>query len=299
VNASNNADYIKAFDRFYGIVQTDLVAKGRDAKVVWPPNSDDHNGIPATQSWPGDQFVDVVGVDYYDWDRATDQTKWDAAFNKTGTYGGPAGIGAWQAFAKQHGKPISLPEWGTDGEGPTDDPFFIQKMNEFFRANAGTGPGQVWYEIYFDCTGYVKAGGETFLIFPEADSKVPQSAAMYKSLKWGDGGVTGVSPAPAVSSGVVAPITPSFFPLAPCPTCTTEAITPMVSGSVEPTSSQVNPSDIVENPSIDPNAPESISQTPGQEGNGGHGGGNQGLFQLILQFIMQLITLLLSLLGIK
>jgi len=301
VNADNNEDYKKAFARFSQMVHDDLVvAKGRDAKVVWPPNSDDHNGIKATDSWPGDQYVDVVGVDYYDWDEASNQSKWDEVFNKTGTYGGPAGIGAWQAFAREHGKPLSLPEWGTTGSGPYDDPFFIQKMNEFFRANAGTGPGQVWYEIYFNCKGYDHGNGENFLIYLENESKVPQSAAMYKSLTWGDGGISGTNP--STSQPVASPtqqlITPSYGCVGGVNCVPSTSPNP---SDNPPVGVSTNPS---EDPSINPETTLSVSQVPGQDGgsgrNGGNGGrGRGGFFGMIIQFFLQLIAFLLGLIGVR
>ena len=87
-------------------------------------------------------------------------------------------------------------------------------MNEFFRANAGTGPGQVWYEVYFDCTGYDNGGGENFLIYYPKDSskvKVNQSAEMYRSLKWGDGGVSSVTEAPGITAVQPTDITPTYY----------------------------------------------------------------------------------------
>lgn len=302
VTPDQNENFKKAFARFYNMVQTDLVAKGRDAKVVWSPNSDEHNGQNTADSWPGDQYVDVVGVDYYDWDQATDQAKWDAAIKKPGSSGGPQGLLTWQAFAKSHGKPMSFPEWGTTGDGPVDDPFFIQKMNEFFRANAGTGPGQVWYEVYFDVGGkdYLKPGGQTFQIYPVAD--LPQTSAMYKSLKWGDGGISGgTTPGTSLSQAVTPTqeqlITPSFACVGGV-NCV-PSTSPNPSGG-DNGNGGANPS---VNPSENPQISISLSQFPGQgNGNGGNGGGRGGrggFFEMIFQFFMQLIAFLLSLLGVK
>ena len=287
VDANGNENYKKAFANFYNLVQQELVSKGRDAKVVWSPNSDDHNGIGAIDSWPGDQYVDVVGVDFYDWDVNKDQATWDSNFNKKNSYGSPTGVGSWQAFAKAHGKPIAFPEWGTSGYGPIDDPFFIQKMNEFFRANAGTGPGQVWYEIYFNCAW----SGNAFQIYPEAS--LPQTSAMYKSLKWGDANTStspGTSTSPAPTN-----ITPSYV----CAGSST--------GSVCPTTTTVEPS----GSTTVTNSPDNLSPTNGTGGsptisgspdNGnGNGGGYQGggrrggffgwffqLLALILEFLRRL-----------
>lgn len=206
---SDNADFIKASRHFYDLVQQELVQKGKDAKVVFAPNSDEHNGVNTRDSWPGDDKVDVVGVDFYDWDEMTDEAKWQEHFNDVGASGGPKGIGSWQAFAKEHGKPIAFPEWGESGYGADDNPFFMQRMNQFFRENAGTGPGNVLYEVLFNCYGYVQKGGEAFLLYPEDKTALPKASAMYKSLKWGadgSGGTTGATTNTGIpGTGVTAP----------------------------------------------------------------------------------------------
>jgi hypothetical protein len=66
------------------------------------------------------------------------------------TLGGPRGLAFWSDFAKLHGKPMSLPEWGLwrrdDGHGGGDNPFFITKMHEFMNDPSNN----VAYQGYFD-----------------------------------------------------------------------------------------------------------------------------------------------------
>jgi hypothetical protein len=93
--------------------------------------------------------VDVVGVDFYDmWPVYRTAADWDADYNRT-ERGGPRGLGTWLAFAKAHGKPLSVPEWGVNnggGDGGFDNPHFIQEMFDFFEANAA----HIAYESYFN-----------------------------------------------------------------------------------------------------------------------------------------------------
>jgi hypothetical protein len=51
-------------------------------------------------------------------------------------------------------------------------------MNELFRSNAGSGPGQVLLEQYFEAW----ANNQLHL-----RTEVPNSSAMYLSLYWSDG----------------------------------------------------------------------------------------------------------------
>jgi hypothetical protein len=101
------------------------------------------------ETYPGDDWVDIIGVDYYDgYPALNDEATWQKQYNAL-YYGGPWGLGAWLAFAKSRGKRLSLPEWGISAgksPGSKDNPFYIQKMFEFFRANAAS----IAYEHYFN-----------------------------------------------------------------------------------------------------------------------------------------------------
>ncbi len=106
-----------------------------NVKLDWNMNKDSHMGSASIASaYPGDDVVDIVGVDFYDnYPAYPDKAAWDADYNATQN-GGPLGIGSWLAFAKQHGKKLSVPEWGihsSAGAG-ADDAYYIQSMYDFF-----------------------------------------------------------------------------------------------------------------------------------------------------------------------
>jgi hypothetical protein len=104
---------------------------------------------PVAESYPGDDWVDIIGIDFYDgYPALNDQAIWDKQYNATAN-GSPWGLGSWLAFAKSRGKKLSLPEWGISvgvSPGSKDNPFYIQKMWEFFKANASS----IAYENYFN-----------------------------------------------------------------------------------------------------------------------------------------------------
>ena len=99
--------------------------------------------------YPGSDYVDFIGCDKYDfWPASTSQAVWDKDF-KTLRYGGPNGVGSFLDYARSEGKPLSFAEWGvikgsTNSGG--DNPFFVQKMLEFFRANTR----DIGFEAYFN-----------------------------------------------------------------------------------------------------------------------------------------------------
>lgn len=117
-------------------------------RIDWNMNKDSHMAVSVAQAYPGDDVVDIVGVDFYDmWPAYPDRAAWIADYWST-QKGGPRGLGTWLAFAKQHGKPLSVPEWGTTptDEGGGDHPIYIQAMQEFFTAHADN----IAYETYFN-----------------------------------------------------------------------------------------------------------------------------------------------------
>jgi beta-mannanase len=150
--SGQQANLVAAWRRFYGIVQSDLVAKGRNAKVTMNYNAEDIGAPDRTSYWPGDAYVDIVGVDAYD-----------------GLGNHEATLPGWVAFAKSHNKPISFPEWGLNPNVAADNPGFITRMNAFFRNNAAMLAG----EAYFN-------EKEATL-----STAVPQSRAQYAALSWG------------------------------------------------------------------------------------------------------------------
>ena len=186
ISAGEQADFRKAYPRFYAIVQKELVAKGKNVKVVLPFNSDTNGGWTAKDGMPPSDSFDIVGVDYYSsWPAIPNQAAWDDMFMKM-KGDTPRGLGAWVRFAQVWGKPLSLPEWGlNNGEknNTVDNPFWIRRMNEFFRSIApaypyNPGPGELAGEAYFN--NYVYNGQ----LYPSAPS-APQSRAAYLGLTWG------------------------------------------------------------------------------------------------------------------
>ena len=104
-------------------------------------------GIDPRRAYPGDRFVDIVGVDSFDgYPPATTEEGW--ATQHSGEYG----LEFWAEFARKHRKGFSVPEWavypGTSwaGAGGGDNPHYIARMFRFFRENADI----LAYETYFN-----------------------------------------------------------------------------------------------------------------------------------------------------
>jgi hypothetical protein len=133
-------------------------------------------GGVSTNCYPGDDVVDIIGIDNYDLaPSAPTEAEFDRIANE------PDGLSWLLAFATSRGKPFSVGEWGvapssnynTTGENP----HFVYWMHKWFRDNAS----RIAYEAYFNnCT----AGVGSNLFRPAApDCPLNVSAGnMYKLL---------------------------------------------------------------------------------------------------------------------
>ncbi|ONH31138.1 glycosidase [Pseudofrankia asymbiotica] len=128
------------------------------------------NGDDVWNAYPGDDHVDIIGIDYYDMapTKSTRKLWHDACL-------AASGLCTVVKEARAHGKKFSVPEWGVvsgDG-GAGDDPFFIERMYAIFRANADI----VAYEVYFNNS---EAGNVlSSLVNPVLN---PNSAKRYQQL---------------------------------------------------------------------------------------------------------------------
>lgn len=114
---------------------------------VWNPNACTSD-LPLNEWYPGNAYVDIVGIDVYDQDcssqEAVSQEGW-AAFTTDGAGNDPTfpSIASMEAFAAANKKPLSFPEWGISVDGP-DDPAYITDMAQMFKQD------NFAFESYFD-----------------------------------------------------------------------------------------------------------------------------------------------------
>lgn len=126
------------------IVRTMRSVPGARFLFDWNVNAGYRN-IPLNEYYPGDGVVDVIGVDVYD--SGMPGSPSDPAARWARLDHEPGGLAQIVAFARRHGKPLSVPEWGVvsaAGGGLGDDPAYVAGI-------AGTiGDNNVVYQAYFD-----------------------------------------------------------------------------------------------------------------------------------------------------
>ncbi len=110
-----------------------------------------------SDTWPGDDVVDIVAADIYDdyWGgepcRSDGRCRWENG----------AGVLMREVadFARKKNKPMALPEWGVwnngDRRGGGDNPYYVEQMCKFFSDTRN----RVAYHVYFEDNG----GGDHFL----------------------------------------------------------------------------------------------------------------------------------------
>ena len=119
--------------------------EGSRFQFEWCPNHGRH-AIDPTRVYPGDDVVDVIGMDVYNeyWSEllANSSLRWRWYLNQ------PFGLRWHRSFAQEHGKALAYSEWGTgtrpDGHGGGDDPIFVNGMADWFAE------ARPLYQSYWD-----------------------------------------------------------------------------------------------------------------------------------------------------
>jgi hypothetical protein len=156
------ADYAEYFRQ---IVESMRAVPGENFKFVWNPDAAAFNqlGYNVALAYPGNAYVDDIGVDAYDQTWVTPQTPINE-WNET-TF---PDLTLADQFAQEQGKPLAIPEWGvatrSDGHGLGDDPRYITNMIDWMEDPAN----DVAYESYFDYDGTAQSDAITDGNFPHS-----------------------------------------------------------------------------------------------------------------------------------
>ncbi|MGY1715259.1 glycoside hydrolase family 26 protein [Geodermatophilus sp. SYSU D01106] len=172
VTPETSGDFIAAWQRFRALQQEWFPA----ARLVFAPNDRSAGDVDWRTLFPGSRYVDVVSMSYFNhYVQSADVAGFWARATSRDHMGAPTGIQGFSDFARSVGLPFAVSEWGPHaafGDGRA----YVEQMYQWFRANAGTGPGQLLYEVLFN----VERDGNAFAVFPT--SNVPLAAEAYQRL---------------------------------------------------------------------------------------------------------------------
>ncbi len=211
---------------FRHIVTAMRSVEGARFKFDWSPVIGE-NQIAPDKAYPGDAYVDYIGLDVYDQDWGPNYQDADARWQRYMDQ--PYGLRWHRDFARAHGKPMTFPEWGVieraDGHGGGDTPSFVQRMHDWIAQN------DVAYHVYFEYDG---PGSRIRLMTPT----FPRSAALFEQLFGPAPAATCPTPTPNPTSPAPTPVpkTPAPTPAPTTPTAPAPApTTPTAPAPTTPT----------------------------------------------------------------
>ncbi|NBM20329.1 hypothetical protein GUY61_33275 [Streptomyces sp. GC420] len=153
------------------------------------------DAVPWTRCYPGDDTVDIIGMDSYD---QPPGTTFEEQVNA------PYGLRDHVAFAKAHRKPVSYPEWGLFRHG--DNPEYMRGMLAWIREHR---------PLYNTITDYCPHGVWQCGANPRS-SEVFRATVSGKAVPIA--GTTGPAEVPPpVPPPVTQPVPPSVTQLVPSP----------------------------------------------------------------------------------
>lgn len=142
VTPQNAQEYKAAFRH----AVTGLRRGGPGLRIVFNPNEGRGASLPdATMAYPGDDVVDVIGIDAYDWYPAYRGEGWQEHRSKD------QGWDYWAEFARSRGKKFAVPEWGvmagSEASGG-DNPDYIEAVLAWMGEHADL----MAFDAYFEET---------------------------------------------------------------------------------------------------------------------------------------------------
>ncbi|GAB76829.1 Glycosyl hydrolase family 26 [Austwickia chelonae] len=184
--ATDPASFNAYFRRIASVLRS---TPGQRFTLIWNPGNGSQGVTQdASRFYPGDDVVDVIGIDIYDTGfhpkgypypadcdqecRAQRSTfMWDNVI-----YGGERGLKFWTDFARARNKPMAFPEWGlwsgTKYPGGDDNSDFVDRMNGFIKDPAN----RVVMHSYFEWDNE----GDTHSLV----KNFPKAGAHFKA-EWG------------------------------------------------------------------------------------------------------------------
>jgi hypothetical protein len=154
---------------FQQIVTAMRSVPGANFQFIWNPDAGAFAqfGYNVALAYPGNSYVNVIGLDAYDQSWTVPQTQ-PNVWNVTTL----PGLIAAHLFAAAENKPIAITEWGetirSDGHGMGDDPLYVNNFTAWMKDPVNN----VLFESYFS---NASSGGTTVI----TDGQFPNSLAAF------------------------------------------------------------------------------------------------------------------------
>ena len=170
-NKGGTAAYVAAFRKF---VTVSRAAGLTNVRWDWNLNKGSQNYnryVDWTTGYPGDAYVDVIGIDPYDmWSPTFTDADWQANVRQKNP-----GLNDVADFARARGKQVAIDEWGVThaAGGGGDNRYYVKRVFEWSKANAAI---LAWESVY---DGSPYSSYNTNL---SSGLSNPRAAAQYRTL---------------------------------------------------------------------------------------------------------------------
>lgn len=174
VQAGEAAAFVRAWKRFRAI-QEEIAPRHQ---LVFCPNVETSGigGFDWRTAFPGAAYVDVLAVDAYNqYPFVETSSAFTTTIDRLDGFGAPAGLERHRQYAEATGLPFAVSEWSSNST-LGDSPVYVSQMHDWFARHAGTGPGDLRYEIQFNATH----GDGRFQFFPGL--RQPRASQTYAQL---------------------------------------------------------------------------------------------------------------------
>ncbi len=208
--AQDQADWVAAYQHVYAVLHAAAQAAGITVEVVWNPGATNYSVAEATTNlYPGDAYVDVIGVDiysdiypysdggspptYHDWATGGEDTSvaqfianpvnrshyWSypaaTKWSNDGSGGHSQSFTSLVQFAELHNKPFAIPEAGAGNSNAKtdvkDDPTFPQWLASQITTAQAAGLTVAFVNVWNS------NGGGNYEFSYSSDTKPGESAA--------------------------------------------------------------------------------------------------------------------------
>lgn len=139
---SNDRPSVASFIAAWRNVVTSIRSNAPNVLFDWCGNRGPSQSGHWSDAYPGDAYVDIIGLDDYDhWPPAYDQATFDSKCDAD------PGLNSVVAMATQHNKMWALDEWGCvhSDNGGGDNPTYIQMMRNYIAAHQTNCAYINWY----------------------------------------------------------------------------------------------------------------------------------------------------------
>ncbi len=162
VNGNSPQDFVSAWRHVVNIFRQE---GANNVLFVWSPNFE---SVPNTSNnsisnyFPGDNYIDIIGIDGYNWGTTQSWSKWQSFRN--GFYN------SYNKVTSLSNKPVIIAETGSTEIGG-DKATWIRNMFETIHHDFNQIKGLIWFNVNKECDWRIDSSSKSLQAFKDAVKK--------------------------------------------------------------------------------------------------------------------------------